>query len=362
MVVLSKYHVNKKGEPGVCRATKFCPFGGESEHYATRKEAAKAFESAMSSFTIPERKVLSLSERVMKLDEELNKARESGVKMSGLALGRRRKTVEELVDKLVKAGKTTDKTHAKEVLGSLVFIEERARKHDEIVSEFLSSVESVPRGGKVLFAGGLGGAGKSTVLGKYANIDKSDYATLNPDDVKEIMATKGLIPKVRGLTAMEASPLVHEEASHITKRLMAELAEQRVNICFDITMSSLGSVESKVGFLKSAGYGKVEAIFVDIEPETSLERSRGRYVEGINDYVEGKNDVGGRVLPEHVVKDQAPTRSGFRSKNAETLVDAFNGNLFTSRPRIFDNNSYGIPPREIAFDDFVGDFSDLMDS
>ena len=37
-------------------------------------------------------------------------------------------------------------------------------------------------------AGGLGGAGKSTVLEKYAGIDRSKYLTINPDDIKEEMA------------------------------------------------------------------------------------------------------------------------------------------------------------------------------
>jgi hypothetical protein len=44
--------------------------------------------------------------------------------------------------------------------------------------------------------GGLGGAYKSTVLEKHAGIERSQYLTINPADIKEAMAERGLIPEV----------------------------------------------------------------------------------------------------------------------------------------------------------------------
>ncbi len=73
--------------------------------------------------------------------------------------------------------------------------------------------------GRAIIAGGLSGAGKSTVLDHYAGIDRSQYLTINPDDIKEKMADRGLIPQVDGLSPMEASDLVHEESSYIARRL-----------------------------------------------------------------------------------------------------------------------------------------------
>ncbi len=42
---------------------------------------------------------------------------------------------------------------------------------------------------------------------------------INPDDIKEEMAKRGMIPEVGGLSPMEASDLVHEESSDVAKRL-----------------------------------------------------------------------------------------------------------------------------------------------
>lgn len=50
---MTKYHITKRGEPGVCRAAKSCPLGGESEHYETKADAAAAYENAQRDQTLP---------------------------------------------------------------------------------------------------------------------------------------------------------------------------------------------------------------------------------------------------------------------------------------------------------------------
>lgn len=45
-----RYHINGKGEAGLCRATKACPFGDfETEHYGTAADARFAFEAKHSA-------------------------------------------------------------------------------------------------------------------------------------------------------------------------------------------------------------------------------------------------------------------------------------------------------------------------
>lgn len=44
---MTKYHVNSKGEPGLCRAKVECPFGGDESHYSSKKEAARVYENEM---------------------------------------------------------------------------------------------------------------------------------------------------------------------------------------------------------------------------------------------------------------------------------------------------------------------------
>lgn len=48
---MAKYHITKKGEPGVCRATKACPLGDESNHYESKEEASEAFEASQKNIT-----------------------------------------------------------------------------------------------------------------------------------------------------------------------------------------------------------------------------------------------------------------------------------------------------------------------
>lgn len=50
---MSKFHVNAEGNPGKCSAAISCPFGGESEHYATQDAAREAYEAKMASEAIP---------------------------------------------------------------------------------------------------------------------------------------------------------------------------------------------------------------------------------------------------------------------------------------------------------------------
>ena len=45
---MSKYHINAKGEPGLCRAEKNCPFGDSDHHFSTAEDARKAYEITMA--------------------------------------------------------------------------------------------------------------------------------------------------------------------------------------------------------------------------------------------------------------------------------------------------------------------------
>ena len=69
---------------------------------------------------------------------------------------------------------------------------ERDRIHGQIVREIYSEASAVPCEYRAIIAGGLGGAGKSTVLSEQLGIDRSQYLTINPDDIKEKMARRGL--------------------------------------------------------------------------------------------------------------------------------------------------------------------------
>src|SRR5580658_1567504 len=85
---------------------------------------------------------------------------------------------------------------------------DRRELHDAIVDHFYAEAAAAPCEGKAIIAGGLPGSGKTTVLAGHAGFDRSKYLTVNPDDIKEEMARRGMVPEVAGLSPMEASDLV----------------------------------------------------------------------------------------------------------------------------------------------------------
>jgi predicted kinase len=186
-------------------------------------------------------------------------------------------------------------------------------------------------------AGGLGGAGKSTVLEAHAGIDRSQYLTINPDDVKVELARRGMVPQVDGLSPMEASVLVHAESSHIAKRISRRAEAAGINVIWDITMSSPQSTEARISSLRGAGY-KVDGIFVDIPIETSVSRADARHRDGQEAYREGVG-VGGRYVPPELIRAQAdPDWSSQNRKTFEAVKDRFD------RWSQYDNSVDGRPP------------------
>jgi predicted kinase len=214
---------------------------------------------------------------------------------------------------------------------------ERQVIHRDLVDELYTSAADVPCDHKALMAGGLGGAGKSTVLDKHADVDRSQYLRINPDDIKEAMARRGLIPELDGLSPMEASDLVHAESSYVAKRLARRAMDEGKNVIWDITMSSTESTEQRLDDLDRAGYSTT-GIFVDIDIEEAMRRADARHRCGHEDYRAGIG-VGGRYVPREVIEAQANPDWG--SGNRRTFEEV--------KPRfvdwaVYDNSVTGRDP------------------
>ncbi|MGO9164409.1 MAG: zeta toxin family protein [Streptosporangiaceae bacterium] len=212
----------------------------------------------------------------------------------------------------------------------------------QIVQAIYGRAGDVPREFRAILAGGLGGAGKSTVLEKHAQIDRSKYLTINPDDIKEEMASRGLVPEVEGLSPMEASDLAHEESSYIAKRLALRATADGTNVIWDITMASKASTERRIDDLRAAGYTNIDGIFVDIPVESSVRRAAARHRDGHDLYRAGEGQ-GGRYVPAEVIQGQADPIWG--SENRKTFEDI--KGLFDSWS-IFDNSADGRPPQLVG--------------
>jgi hypothetical protein len=228
-----------------------------------------------------------------------------------------------------------------------VYTPQRRAQHDEIIREVLERAAAVPTQGRALFTGGLGGAGKSSVLKQHPDIDPSEYLTLNPDDVKELMAAKGMIPKVDGLSPMEASVLVHEEASDLTKRLATRAYEERRNVIWDITMGSEGSVRKRLAELRDAGYSDIQAVFVDIPADLSVQRALGRHRQGMEDRRKNPDAIGGRYVPPAVIRASADPTGQRKSKN-RGVFDALVADGAFQHAEVWDTSG-GSPSRTETF-------------
>jgi predicted ABC-type ATPase len=248
--------------------------------------------------------------------------------------------IHDVRDQLAQArldGLATNEKYTTDTRGE-VWLEEREAFHNAIVDHLYGRSVSVPTEYKAIMAGGLPGAGKSTVLEKHAGIDRSRFFTINPDDIKEEMARRGLVPAVEGLSPMEASDLVHEESSHIAKRLARRAQVEGKNVIWDITMSSRTSTEQRIEGLRSSGYTYIEGIFVDISLEISQTRSEARHRTGYEEYLAGKGE-GGRFVPEELIGENAdPVWGSVNRKTFEAVKHRF------ERWSVYDNSIDGHAP------------------
>jgi predicted kinase len=187
--------------------------------------------------------------------------------------------------------------------------EDRRAAQDSIINSIYAEAATVPNQHMAVIAGGLPGAGKTTVLGEHAGIDRSQYLMINPDNIKEDLARRGLIPDIEGLSPMEASDLVHEESSYVARQLALRAQADGKNVIWDITMSSRGSAERRINELRAAGYEQIEGIFVDIPVDVSARRADARHRAGEDDYRAGVG-LGGRYIPPDIIGAQADPEWG----------------------------------------------------
>jgi hypothetical protein len=214
----------------------------------------------------------------------------------------------------------------------------RMEKHSEIIDKLYREQADAPCDGHAVMAGGLGGAGKGTVLGNHAGIDRSRYLTVDPDRIKEEMAARGMVPEVDGLSPMECSPLVHEESSLVASGLARRAYADSKNVIWDITMSNLKSAEHRIDELRAAGYRQITGIFVDIPAEKSVERAMNRYRRGMELHRNGMGD-GGRLVPPSVILAQRAPDGGTVNRH---VFDALKPRF--DRWMVFDNSRDGEPP------------------
>lgn len=234
--------------------------------------------------------------------------------------------LEDRLNKAFKYGKATSRTQTLKGDGS-TYHPDRAKLHKQIIDDLMVKYADVPNEGKAIISGGLGGAGKTTVLSGFSDIDASQYATLNADDIKDIMAERDMIPRAEGVSPLESASLVHEESRQIAIMLADRMYAERKNIIWDTTMSGTGYIQDIVTELRSKGYNEVQAVFVDIPVETSVRRALARHRAGLEAWRNGQG-YGGRFVPPHIIR---------QSESSNYPGSSHNRTVFERTKKHFDN-------------------------
>jgi predicted kinase len=222
--------------------------------------------------------------------------------------------------------------------GHEIWSRARRAQHDQLIEDRYAAASAVQCDRRAILAGGLPGGGKTTVLREYAGIDVGRYLMINPDAIKEDMARYGLIPVVAGLTPMESADLVHEESSHIAKRLARRAQADGKNVIWDFTLAKADSAARRIEALRADGYAQVDAVFVDIAIDASVRRAETRYRNGHEEYRTGVG-YGGRFVGEEIIRAQANQGWGSLNRaNFERLKPCFDS------WSIYDNSVDGRAP------------------
>lgn len=252
--------------------------------------------------------------------------------------------VERTLKSELAAGHATNVAHTKGGKGK-IYTPERAQQHKEIVdSLWARHGEHAPREGRSVIAGGLMGAGKSTVLRDHAGINSGEYLTINPDEIKDEMAQRGMVPDVKGLSPMEASTLIHDESSHVANLLAQRAYTNKTNIIWDISMSNRASMDRRITEMAAKGYSKPSGVFVDIPVETSVQRALARHRKGMEQHRQGTG-MGGRYAPPSIIRKSASNTSS--SANRDTFNSLSRDHQFGSSV-VYDNSVAGQAPTKVG--------------
>lgn len=190
--------------------------------------------------------------------------------------------------------------------GWTLWTPERRAAQGELVRDVWDrDAPAVPRDGAALVVGGVDGAGKTTLRrSPEFGIEVDQYLVLDPEEIEEEMAERGLIPLIDGFSPMEASPLVHEEAWELTDRLAQRAIREKCNILWEIPMNSVRS-QQRIEALNAAGYS-VHGHFADIPPDLGRERTMLRHRRLEEAYRNGQG-LGGRLLPRSIHESSSPS-------------------------------------------------------
>jgi hypothetical protein len=114
---------------------------------------------------------------------------------------------------------------------------ERLAQHRQLVRDLWDEQSpQVPRQGKAFFVFGIDTGDKIAALCKPDFfVDPDQYLVVDAFWIEDAMAKRKMIPQIDGLSPMEASALIHEEAWELAERLAQRAYSEKCNVLWVIT-------------------------------------------------------------------------------------------------------------------------------
>lgn len=251
------------------------------------------------------------------------------------------------------------------------WLPERAAAHERILDRLMEENAHVPKERRGVVLAGPPGSGKSTAIktdGAYFGVESdakgnpSNFAVVNPDEMKDLLIKEGLVPSEYfteyGLGPLEVASPIHEESSYLAKAYKKRLMDEGYNVLLDGTYGGKPDKEQKkVDELMDQGYtvtgalvdGQIKQSYINAAnrhqapPATMGDPYAGRFVpqRPIDDQ---KVRVGadGKIPVSAIMKDAA---GNFREQNTQNAVNFETNHLRFNGGAVWYSNDTGAAVR-----------------
>lgn len=184
---------------------------------------------------------------------------------------------------------------------------ERQALHDQIMSDYLSKIPSVPDGEQPIVIMMMGGpaSGKSSMV-RALGIDESQFVMADADAIKERIPEYRVGVRSR---ARKAAAMAHEESSYLVKKIRADAMANRKNLVIDGTGAKAKSYLDVIPELRKQGY-RIQLLMAECDVDVAVPRA-----------IERAEKVG-RFVPENFMREAYPNIPN-SFKQISPLVDDF---------------------------------------
>lgn len=179
-----------------------------------------------------------------------------------------------------------------------------------LLKKYEKDLELSPKEGVGTIIMGLPGSGKTTALEYLASLGlvEKDYIETafkpNADEIKRKLPNYDV--------SKGTSEIVHNESVKFLEKIVKDGMKQKVNVIIEMSGGYFDYIKRTIKRMQANGYRKINIVYIDIQPETSMKRIAARF------------EKTGRFLDPKVVYDLARVRDKKSATRDYTMHPADN--------------------------------------